>query len=328
MDFSLKIMEKNTAWHGFFACDNGQNRLYLVMEKTAGGDWGFLHYLPYSKEDEKLGMVCTTAGSVEVPPGTPYPPRKDQHPAPFRSVAVGRILPEYQIVYISSGKGALRAAGQSWELGPGALFLVLPGLEHSYKPDPATGWHEYWVGFKGSYFKKLAREGFLSPDRLFFNVGLHDYIITLFNRIFDEVRAQKPLYQMKACTAILGLITETLSGSRRQEQSDYSQKIVEKAKYLMESNIYGALNLPNIAEQIGISTSRLNEIFKQYTSMTPYQYYIHIKIHKAEELLGLEDISVKEAAWRMGFEDQYYFSRLFKNKTGIAPSDWKKYSNP
>ena len=58
--------------------------------------------------------------------------------------------------------------------------------------------------------------------------------------------------------------------------------------------------------------------------MTPYQYYIHIKIHKAESLLGQEGIPVKEAAFRMGFEDQYYFSRLFKNKTGVSPSDWKK----
>jgi AraC-like DNA-binding protein len=297
------------------------------MEKTAGGDWGFLHYLPYSKEDEKLGMVCTTAGNVETSPGTPYPPRKDEHPVLFRSVASGRVLSEYQIVFISGGEGIFSMAGKTWDVSAGSMFMVLPGLEHYYKPALEKGWHEYWVGFKGSYFNKLAREGFLSREHVFLQIGLYDYIISMFDRIFDEVRSQKPLYQMKACTAVLALITEMISRSRRQDQHDFYQKIVEKAKYLMESNIYGAINLPNIAEQIGISTSHLNEIFKQYTSMTPYQYYIHLKIHKAEDLLLREDISIKEAAWRMGFEDQYYFSRLFKNKTGIAPSDWKKYSN-
>jgi AraC-like DNA-binding protein len=59
--------------------------------------------------------------------------------------------------------------------------------------------------------------------------------------------------------------------------------------------------------------------------MTPYQYYIHMKIHKAEDLLEQENVTVKEVAFHLGFEDQYYFSRLFKNKTGVAPSDWKKY---
>ncbi|MDR1505891.1 MAG: helix-turn-helix domain-containing protein [Treponema sp.] len=296
------------------------------MKKNAGGDWGFLHYLPYSKEDEKLGMVCTTAGSVEVPPGTEYPPRKTEHPFHFRSVDTGRILPEYQLVYITRGEGTFSAGEKTWEAKSGSAFLVLPGLRHRYGPSQSVGWHENWVGFKGSYFNKLAKEGFLTEEHVFFTPGLSEFANSLFDRIFDEVRRQKPLYQMKACSAVLALLWEILSRSRRQDQPDIYEKIVEQAKYLMTSNTYGAINIPSIAAQIGISTSRLNEIFKQFTSMTPYQYYIHIKIHKAEDLLVQEEISVKEAAWRMGFDDQYYFSRLFKNKTGIAPSDWKKYS--
>jgi AraC-like DNA-binding protein len=291
------------------------------------GDWGFWHYLPYSKEDERLGMVCTTAGSRDISPGTVYPPGREKHPPLFRSVSEGRILPEYQIVYIPKGEGFFSAAGKTWEVIPGSMFFILPGLKHWYKPVEEKGWYEYWVGFRGSYFDKLAAEGLLSKERLFFNIGHYDYLITVFNRIFSEVRGQKPLYQMNACSAVLSLITEVLSRSRRQEQPDFYQQIVEKAKFLMETNIYGAINLPSIANQIGISTSRLNEIFKQFTSMTPYQYYIHIKIHKAEELLGEKNISVKETARHMGFEDQLYFSRIFKQKTGITPSDWKKHNS-
>ncbi|MDR2181326.1 MAG: AraC family transcriptional regulator [Treponema sp.] len=297
------------------------------MEGKSSGDWGFMHYLPYSTEDARLGMVCTTAGNVDVPPRTPYPPRLREHPSSFRPVAQGRILQEYQIVYVTGGRGTFSAGEQNYEIVPGSMFLILPEMKHRYSPDFETGWHEYWVGFKGSYFNKLARESFLSEKQIFFKLGLHDYILAAFNHIFDEVRGQRPLYQMKACAAILLLLSEMLSGERRQSQPGYYGQIVEKAKFLMESSVYGEINLPGIAAQIGISTSRLTQIFKRYTSMSPYQYYIHIKIHKAEMLLEQEDISVKEAAWRMGFEDQYYFSRLFKNKTGIAPSDWKKYSN-
>ena len=204
-------------------------------------------------------------------------------------------------------------------------MLVLPGLKHSYKPFIETGWYEYWVGFKGAYFSGLLEEGRLSPKHIFFETGLHDSVLSLFDQIFDEVKAQRPLYQMKACAAILSLIAEVLTRERRKVQSGYFEKIVAKAKYLMETNIYGEINLSGISSQLGISASRLNGIFKTYTSMTPYQYYIHIKIHKAEEILEHEDISVKEAAYKMGFEDQYYFSRLFKNKTGFSPSAWKKF---
>jgi len=318
-------MEKTPA----FTRENGNERRFPSGQSeilsSGEGDWVSFHYLPYSKEDEKLGMVCTTAGSQTIAPGTVYPPFKEKHPAPFRSVAEGRLLPEYQIIYITKGEGAFSSAGNSWDVQPGSMLLVLPGIIHSYKPKKETGWQEYWAGFKGSYFNKLAKEGFLTEERLFFNIGLSDSLISLFTRIFEEVKSQKPLYQMKACSAILTLISEMLSRSRRQEQPDFFRQIVEKAKIIMETNIYGATNIPNIASQIGVSTSRLNEIFKQFTSMTPYQYFIQLKIHKAEEILSEENISVKEAAWRMGFDDQYYFSRLFKNKTGVSPSDWKEF---
>ncbi|MDR1108656.1 MAG: AraC family transcriptional regulator [Spirochaetaceae bacterium] len=285
----------------------------------------FLHYLPFSEEDRKLGMVCTAAGITNVPPHTVYPPRKNEHPALFRTVAEGRTLPEFQLVYITRGQGMFWAEDITHRVNPGSLLLVLPGIKHLYKPDFETGWMEYWVGFTGDFFSRLVFEGYLSPEFIFFEIGLHDAVVSIFNRILEEVKAQEPLYQLNACAGILSLIAEMLTRRRRQSQPNYYQKIVEKAKYLMETNIYNAVNIPSISEQIGVSSSRLTEIFKTYTSMTPYQYYIHIKIHKAESLLEEGDMPVKEVAYRMGFEDQYYFSRLFKNKTGVAPSDWKTY---
>ena len=285
----------------------------------------FLHYLPYSEEDEKMGMLCTTAGSVTVRPGTIYPPQKNDHPAIFRSVVEGRTLPEFQMIYITEGEGIFSCGGNTYQVKPGNIMLVLPGYRHMYKPVLETGWHEYWVGFKGAYFSRLLEEGRFSKETVFFETGLHDLILSFFNQIIDEVRNQRPLYQLKTCAHILSLIAEMLTRERRKGQPNFYEKIVANAKYYMESNVYGAINLPAIADQLGISTSRLNEIFKTYTSMTPYQYYIQLKIHKTESLLEQEDISVKEAAYRMGFEDQYYFSRLFKNKTGVSPSDWKKF---
>jgi AraC-like DNA-binding protein len=296
------------------------------MARDVGGTWNtFFHYLPYSEEDEKLGMICTTAGSTNVQPGTVYPPRKNEHPALFRTVVEGRVLPEFQMVYITEGEGVFTSGEAAYQVKPGSIMLILPGLKHAYKPLPETGWREYWVGFKGGYFLTLLDEGRFSPDHVFFETGLHDSILSIFDRVFDEVRNQRPLYQLKTCALIMSLIAEVLTRERRKDQPNYYEKIIARTKCLMESNAYSEINLPSISERLGISTSRLNEIFKTYTSMTPYQYFIQIKIHKAKSLLEQEDLPVKEAAYKMGFEDQYYFSRLFKSKTGVSPSDWKKF---
>jgi AraC-like DNA-binding protein len=280
----------------------------------------FLHYLPYSKEDEKLGMVCTTAGDIDVHPYTVYPPNINEHPSVFRRVADERTLPEFQMVYISAGEGVFSSDSRTYMVTPGTLLLILPGIKHYYKPVYEIGWHEYWVGFRGVFFTHMVNKGMLSREHVFFEIGLRDCIISTYNHIFEEIRSQKPLYQLKACADIFSLIAEMLTFERRKEQPNHYQQIVEQAKYLMESNIYGAINMSAITAQLHISASKLNEIFKTYTAMTPYQYYIQIKIQKAESILEQEDIPIKEVAFRLGFDDQYYFSRLFKNKTGIAPS--------
>jgi AraC-like DNA-binding protein len=301
-----------------------------ISEKIRGesgipaGDF-FMHYLPYSEEDERLGMVCTNAGDTKIAPRTVYPPRKSEHPAAFRSVAEGRILSEFQIVYISEGRGIFKSEARTWTVEPGSMMLVLPEIKHMYKPDFETGWREYWVGFNGGYFRRLLEQGILSREKVFFNTGLHDNILVIFSQIFDEIHAQRPLYQFKACTGILSLISEVLAHDRRRDQPGYYQKIANRAKYLMEKNIFGTINIAAISDQLGVSASRLNEIFKTHTGMTPYQYYIHIKINKASILLEEEDLPVQNVALQLGFDDPYYFSRLFRSKTGVVPSRWRKF---
>ncbi|GMO55684.1 MAG: AraC family transcriptional regulator [Treponemataceae bacterium] len=284
-----------------------------------------MHYISHSDEDAKLGMLCTTAGDILVPPRTEYPPNKIEHPPVFRPVAEGRTLPEFQLVFIGEGEGIFQTDGNTYDVSSGTLMLILPGVPHFYKPLYESGWHEYWVGFCGRYFDALMEQGFLTKSHVVFDVGSKEYVMGTFNRIFEELSMQRPLYQLKVCSGVFSLIAEVLASSRRREQPNFYESVVEKAKYLMESNIYGTINVSDIAQKIGMSASRLSDIFKTYTSMTPYHYYIQIKIRKAQTMLEEEDISVKETAFRLGFDDQYYFSRLFKSKTGVAPSDWKNY---
>ena len=300
---------------------------YTVCMKTVPDSFqSFCKYLTFSEEDESLGMVCTDAGYTEIKPASPYPPNKNAHPGPFRGVAEDRSLSEFQIVYISKGEGFFTADTNTYRVTPGSLLFIFPELKHHYKPVFETGWDEYWVGFKGEFFSRLLEKGILANEHVFLEIGLHSNIIATFHQIFHEIITQQPLYQIKACSSIISLIAEILIFARRQKHPDYYQKIVDKAKYLIESNLRNNsdMNIPVISEQIGVSVSRFNEIFKAYTAMTPYQYYIHLKINEAKILLEDKDMSIKEIAYVLGFEDQGHFSKLFKNKTGVAPSDWKK----
>lgn len=282
----------------------------------------FSLYLTHSAEDENWQMVCTDAGRNVIQPGSPYPPHADKHPADFRSVCVGRRINEYQMVYIPSGRGSLDMDGQAYNVEAGSLFLLFPDVRHAYQPDPATGWTEFWVGFRGPQVDALLATGIISSSKPLYQLGQQARLISGFQTIFEQVRLQSPLYQFRVCAEVLRLLAETLSFERLATQPTRSQKIVEQAKAFIEQNISTAFDLDELAAEARLSLSNLNEIFKSYTGMTPYQYGIHAKINRAKEILASGETSVKSISLQLGFDDPYYFSRLFKKKTGVSPSHW------
>ena len=78
------------------------------------------------------------------------------------------------------------------------------------------------------------------------------------------------------------------------------------------------------AENHHIGYSYFRKMFKQYTGIAPVQYHLDLKIQRAREMLLSTDRSIKEIAFDLDFHSIHYFSRLFKKKTGISPSDIRK----
>ena len=325
MDYSCGQMEE-TPKDGQNLPGTGIYRITMWMSsEDLSSNKAFFRYLTYSEEDEKWQIVCPDAGHIEIAPNTPYPPHKEGHPQPFRSVAVGRTLTEYQIIYITKGRGVFESNHRTHVVVPGSIMIVFPGVPHFYKPEYEVGWSEYWVGFKGPHVDTLCQQGFLSPRKPLYEVGLQNSLLAIYTQILELVQNQRPLFQVRASSHVLTLIAEILAHERKNVQYTHSEQLVERAKFLMEENIYSEINLNGIGEVLGVSTSHLNAVFKSYTSMTPYQYFISIKIRKAKELLEAGSLAIKEVAFRLGFDDQYYFSRLFKKKAGIAPSRWSSF---
>jgi AraC-like DNA-binding protein len=291
------------------------------LDKTSES---FIRYLNSGTEDEqRFGMVCADVGYNKIKYESVYPPNINAHPVLYRGVVDGRILPEFQIGYLCSGEGVFETETAKYRVGPGSMTLILPGVRHRSCLTSESGLQEYWVGFRGDYFSRLFDEGVFSKDFVCFEVGISNRIISTYKRIFDEVISQRPSYQLRIGSEILSLIATLLDHKQRQERPDHYQKIVEKAKELMALNLYGSIDVPDISNELGVCASHFNKIFKTYTSMTPYQYYIDIKINEAKNLLEQGGITVKETAYRLGFEDQYYFSRLFRSKTGVTPKKLK-----
>lgn len=286
----------------------------------------FRKYLTTDARAVNWLLYCVDTGCTVVEPGTRYPPNLKSHPPEYRAdLHTGRVIGEYQFVYISHGKGFFRCEGVSRsEITPGTVFLLFPGVWHSYAPDPETGWDEYWVGFKGDYVDQLRNNGILDPTDPVHHIGWHASIEERFAEIFQIANEELPGFQLEMASAILHLLTQLHCIVLRRETSDESQQLVERARLHMQQNVMGTLETESLLNDLGVSYSTLLSVFKHYTGLSPYQYFIQLKLHKAREFLQDTSLSVKEVSHRLAFDNQYYFSRLFKRKTGVSPSVWQR----
>ena len=303
--------------------DKNGKRIYFFSVDTVRAS--FSRYLPVNSEALRWEIHCNDAGYSQVPPGSHYPIYPEDHPKDYAStVASGRVLPEFQVVYITAGRGRFEADRMgSCEVAAGDIMMLFPGVRHAYRPLQETGWHEYWVGFSGEHPYRLWHNGLFSPERPVHHIGLNQEVMADYEQIVRLCRQQSPGFQVRMGALVLQLLAHIhwIETSSRTAVGD--SELVQRARAIMQTRVNEGIEVEQIAERVGVSYSRLLEIFRQYTGLTPYQYFLQMRIHRAKELLQDPSLSIKEAAARMNFENQYYFSRIFRAKAGMSPSQWK-----
>ena len=104
----------------------------------------------------------------------------------------------------------------------------------------------------------------------------------------------------------------------------YNTDSISNSILFMKQNINEKFGIEELAKQQHISVSHYSRSFKQKTGSSPINYYNQLKIQKACQFLYFTDRSIKEICAELGFDDQYYFSRLFRNIIGSSPSQYKK----
>jgi AraC-like DNA-binding protein len=95
---------------------------------------------------------------------------------------------------------------------------------------------------------------------------------------------------------------------------------IEKAVSHVLAHYDRPVSIEELAHLSGLSSSHFRLMFKRITGMTSVQFQHYIRINKAKDLLLSGECNVTEAAMAVGFQDIYYFSRLFKKMTGVSPS--------
>lgn len=277
-------------------------------------------YLLVNEKDKKFGLTINTVGFQPIAPNTAYP--STEHPKSYYfKPEKGRILSEYQFVYISKGKGSfISESTRKVNITKGQIIILFPGQWHSYWPNNDTGWNEYYIGFEGKIIDKIVEKGFISPQQQVLDVGINEDLVNLFSSAIKVAKEDKTASQQNLAGIVFNILGTILSLAQNKnfEIKESAQKI-ERAKIIMLENIHKDINIKEIASNLGLSYSLFRKEFKEYTGYAPAQYFQEIKLRKAKELLSETNLSIKEIAFKLGFSSYEYFLSFFRKRVGQTP---------
>ena len=296
-------------------------------ERTVGtpghDEQSYFRYLPVGRTDELWQLYVTTVGRITIGPGESYPYEADRHPPGYTlNWSAGRVLNEFQFVYVTRGAGRFRSFHGEITVSPGTVLLLIPGERHWYRPDSDTGWSEYWVGFRGECADAWLDRGFITRDENVYYPGIGDSLLSLFDECIHLAGTEPPCMQQLISSRVHQIMARLYAGRRRAEGTPEKGTLFEQARIIFEDHIYRKFDIEEITSLLSVSYYTLRECFNRHTGMSPYHYFLQMKINRSKELLLRGELSVKEVSFRLAFDSPYYFSRLFKKKTGVSPSKW------
>ncbi|MCK5471196.1 MAG: AraC family transcriptional regulator [Cyclobacteriaceae bacterium] len=283
----------------------------------------FSQYFVTSEDDEAWGIHILDCGASIVPRGAVFPQRS--HPDKYYfNWHRGRVLNEYQIIYLFRGQGIFesRESGKI-NLKQGSAIVIFPGIWHRYKPLVNEEWQTYWVGFDGKIAKQIMDKLHFLPENPVQEIGYQKKIIQIFQQIFETGQAEFSGYQLVLSGEIVKLAGWLHALKRKAEFGDYdADAIIRKARIII-MNSPDDVSMDIVADELNMGYSKFRKLFKEYTGMAPGQYQIQLKLKRAINLLHDKNKPIKEIAMESGFSSPYYFSRIFKKKLGCSPLSFR-----
>ncbi len=230
------------------------------------------------------------------------------------------------LIYCVDGKGWISVEGKRFEVSKNQYFLIPKGISHQYGSNDNDPWSIYWVHFSGDlasmFYDISGKTNSIAPSE----ISRIEERIMLYNEMFinlDMGYSFENLEYANVCLLHFLASFKYVSQFRLIRKAKEEDRI-EKAIIYMKENLKGKITLHDLAERAGLSPSHFTLLFRKKTGRSPMDYLIYLRIQKACQLLDSTDMRIKEIAQKTGYDDPYYFSRIFTKLMGKSPGKYRK----
>ncbi|MET1057793.1 MAG: AraC family transcriptional regulator [Pedobacter sp.] len=231
---------------------------------------------------------------------------------------------QYILIYCTEGGGVIYLNGIPYELYPNSYFIIPKNTPHRYHSNESNPWSIYWVHFMGDLSESIYGRSLENAEPSVHPIPYDENRIKLFEQIYSIVEHGLNEKEMEIMNFNMLHFISSLIYYKEANPSIYNTDSISNSILYMKQHLNGKFGIEDLAAQQHLSVSHYSRSFKQKTGSSPINYFNQLKIQKSCQYLYFTDRSIKEICKELGFDDQYYFSRLFKSITGSSPSQYKK----
>jgi AraC-like DNA-binding protein len=230
------------------------------------------------------------------------------------------------LIYCLRGKGWYVMNNRSFEVSAGE-FILLPATKNymRYGADAEDPWTIYWVHFSGrdmDTFNRCFNVGqYDGPQPIIYNEKGLQIWDTMY-RSLEMGYSKENLSNANLC--LYNLVATFLFPDKHVDEKKQDAKdMINETILYMRKELGTRLTVEDMASRQQLSASHFTSLFRKATGMSPLDYFIHLKLQKACQLLYHSDAKVKNVAQTLGYDDPYYFSRLFRKYMNISPDQYR-----
>ena len=245
---------------------------------------------------------------------------------------------QLEILFFIRGGAIVECAGSSIHTQDNSLVLINPCEIHAVYYGEGSPLYDCIMidpRLYASASQDICEMKYLAPMQnrqiYFKNLVRDERAIGLVKDLLQEYKAREPAYEIAVKGDVLKLLailfrcevadTQNIQNSRQNIQR-YER--LEPALRYMEEHYPGSVHLPELAALCNMDPAHFCRTFKTVTGKTVMQYLNEHRLHKAEVLLKTTDRSISDIALSVGFPDNCYFSRRFKQYFGCTPKETRQ----
>ncbi len=234
------------------------------------------------------------------------------------------IRDKYVLHYIVSGEGILKMNDTIYEIHEKQLFIIPPGVLAYYQASTEHPWHYMWLQFHGPKSSELLQMAGLTQKHPVFiangnTQSIEDCFLHILDHPTEEYTCMGKLYEF-----FQQLITLSGNQSSSVTETDPALKYSQMVINYISEKYSEPIHIQEIANYCGLDRTYLGKLFKKATGRTPKEYLIQFRMNHAKQLLQDPGIPIRYVGYSIGYSDQLTFSKLFRQETGMSPTQYRK----